>query len=257
MIRIHRPKKVPDHLRKRARSATKKLLQAFDSGEMEFDFDREVYGEASVKEALRLAQYGKCCFCESPVGHISPGDVEHFRPKAGYRQAPGGTLQRPGYYWLAYEWTNLLFCCPLCNQRHKQNLFPLLNPKRRAVSHHHDLALERPVFINPATEEPARYIAFRGEYAHPIRNNRRGRETIAAIGLNRPQLLERRWDHLDKINLLKDARSRLVRDAKKLASAGEALSAQDQESLQKLDVLFQQLKHDSAEYAAMARAALA
>ena len=61
-------------------------------------------------------------FCESKVSHIAYGDVEHFRPKAGYRQRPEDPLVQPGYYWLAYEWSNLLFCCQLCNQRFKATI---------------------------------------------------------------------------------------------------------------------------------------
>nr|WP_239015299.1 AAA family ATPase [Archangium violaceum] len=78
---------------------------------------------------------GKCAFCESQLAHISYGDVEHFRPKAGWRQEEGGPLGRPGYYWLAYEWTNLFLACTLCNQQFKRNLFPLRTPSRRARSH--------------------------------------------------------------------------------------------------------------------------
>ena len=55
----------------------------------------------SVKDALREAQHGKCAFCESKISHIAHGDVEHFRPKAGYRQNPEDPLVQPGYYWLS------------------------------------------------------------------------------------------------------------------------------------------------------------
>ena len=78
--------------------------------------------------------------------HIAYGDVEHYRPKAGYRQDAEDPLGRPGYYWLAYEWSNLLFCCQICNQRFKRNLFPLVDPARRAETHHDDLSSEQPLF---------------------------------------------------------------------------------------------------------------
>ncbi len=72
------------------------------------------------------------------------------RPKAGFRQIAQELLGRPGYYWLAQEWDNLFFACPLCNQRYKKNRFPLRDPAARARSHRDDVSREEPLFINPA-----------------------------------------------------------------------------------------------------------
>src|SRR5207253_16064 len=117
----------------------------YDAGKLLFQFDASIYGAKAVKKALIEAQHSKCCFCESKTGY--DGDVEHFRPKAGYQQAPKGRLLRPGYYWLAYTWDNLLLSCSACNQRHKRNLFPLTNPNQRAKSHADDVTLETPLFL--------------------------------------------------------------------------------------------------------------
>src|SRR5262249_33142527 len=103
MIRVHRPPTVPLILATKGAAATAALCADYLAGTREFIFDRDIYGAAEVKEALKQAQHDKCCFCESKVSHISFGDVEHFRPKAAVRQIPGGSLRRPGYYWLAYE----------------------------------------------------------------------------------------------------------------------------------------------------------
>jgi hypothetical protein len=103
------------------------------AGTRTFSFDPAIYGDVAVKAALVAAQHKKCCFCESIVG--TDGDVEHFRPKAACRQTSGDALTRPGYYWLAYDWSNLLLACGPCNQRHKGNLFPLADPSRRVTSH--------------------------------------------------------------------------------------------------------------------------
>lgn len=90
--------------------------------------------------------------CESKIGHIGYGDVEHFRPKAGWIQNIE-QLHEPGYYWLAYEWENLLLSGQRCNQHHKKNFFPLIKPSDRALSHHADASDEQPVFIHAANEE--------------------------------------------------------------------------------------------------------
>lgn len=117
-----------------------------------------IYDDARVKERLRADQHDKCCYCESYLSSTSYGDVEHFRPKAGYQQDAADDLHKPGYYWLAYEWSNLYFACQLCNQRYKVNLFPLANPIRRAVAHTDALATEQPLLPNPATENPATHL---------------------------------------------------------------------------------------------------
>ena len=148
MIRICKPTQPPAILKKRGYQETQGLCNIYDAspkeyheGSFTFEFDSGLYAAKSVKNALLRAQHGKCCFCESKVAHISYGDVEHYRPKAGYRQSPDDPLGRPGYYWLAYDWSNLLFCCQLCNQRFKRSLFPLADSVYRACTHHHDLSL--------------------------------------------------------------------------------------------------------------------
>lgn len=129
MIRIHKPGSAPRILAERGAELTAELCRKADAGER-LDFEREVYGAAEVKQALRIAQHDKCCFCEAKLGHTQFGDVEHFRPKAGSRQRPD---DRPmaGYYWLAYAWANLYLSCEVCNRRHKGGLFPLANPAQR------------------------------------------------------------------------------------------------------------------------------
>src|SRR5262249_41491941 len=120
MIAIRKPSPGPAVLRDRGRQAAAELARLYDSasadydsGMQTFDFDQDIYAHGSVKEALRRAQHDKCAFCESKMCHTGFGDVEHYRPKAGYKQREGDALGRPGYYWLAYEWSNLLLSCQL------------------------------------------------------------------------------------------------------------------------------------------------
>lgn len=175
---------------------------AYRDGTKTFDFKSAIYGHDTVKEALKLAQHGKCAFCESPITHVQYGDVEHFRPKKGFLR--GGRLVRPGYYWLAYDWDNLLLACQICNQRHKRNAFPLLRGSRRARSHLGSIAGEKPVFIDPAHEDPMNDIGFR-EHVPCARNRSvRGRRTIRGLGLARRDLMEVRERHLQIIRSLRD-----------------------------------------------------
>src|SRR5437016_1604606 len=123
MIPIVKPA-APAVLVTRGPAATQQLCDAYQSapadyqrGTKTFAFDASLYGAATVKDTLRIAQHKKCAFCESYFAHVGFGDVEHFRPKAGYKQRDSDELKRPGYYWLAYDWSNLFYSCQLCNQR--------------------------------------------------------------------------------------------------------------------------------------------
>jgi uncharacterized protein (TIGR02646 family) len=165
-----------------------------------------VYGHSTVKRALIDAQHDKCCFCESKVTHVASGHIEHFRPKGGVRQHPDDELQIPGYFWLAYEWSNLLFCCELCNSRFKGNLFPLSNPAARARKPADRISAERTMFIDPAAEDPADHIGFREEYPFARNGSPRGEATWKGLGLDRQRLAEVRRDHLVLVKALKRVR---------------------------------------------------
>lgn len=199
MISIKKPKKSPKVLREKGKTETKSLRQKYQSGEREFEFDSKIYGHKEVKEELIRVQKDKCFLCESRVRHISYGDVEHFRPKGGYCQNVGDKIQIPGYYWLAYDWKNLFLSCQICNQRFKRNLFPLVNPNERVITHDSDTSQEEPLFINPAEENPEDYISFRGVIPFAINGSLKGEKTIENAGLKRPELVENRRELYEPI----------------------------------------------------------
>jgi uncharacterized protein (TIGR02646 family) len=234
MIRVNKPERAPRILRDRGQRTTETNQQAFENGQRDFDFESSLYGAKSVKNALIMAQHGKCAFCESQIRHIAHGDVEHFRPKGGVRQRDTDPLEQPGYFWLAYVWQNLFLACQLCNQSFKKNLFPLADPARRARSHLDDLGAEAPMLIQPADEEPTALIGFREEIAFPIDDNPRARTTIEVMGLNREELAEFRFDHLKKFRLLRQVLPLLPPDSDEargiLALFGEAVLPEAQYS---------------------------
>lgn len=158
-----------------------------------------IYNDAAVKALLIAEQHEKCCYCERYFLDNNPGDVEHFRPKNGYKQHKADRqLTKPGYYWLAYEWTNLFFACNSCNRSYKRNYFPLQNPATgRAHSHHDSLANEHPLLLDPTRADLAQHLSFRKAVA--VGRTPLGRATIKACGLNRLKLRQRRQDHFDKL----------------------------------------------------------
>jgi uncharacterized protein (TIGR02646 family) len=209
VIRIYRPSTGPEVLltegdvRRREHEAAIDADRAtFISGAVSLQFDRAVYADQSVKETLVAMQHSKCAFCEAKPLHVSDGDVEHFRPKAAVRQSDAESLERPGYYWLAYAWENLLFACERCNRRHKKNLFPLIAPAHRATSHRAPIADEMPVFIDPSMEDPEQYITYREHVPVAVDGNARGEQTIEALGLRRPHLNADRERQLANLKIL-------------------------------------------------------
>ncbi len=260
MIRIHRPDKTPAVLLRRGAAECGKSCRRFDrsperykSGEKKFAHKATIYAAAAVKKALATAQHDKCAFCECKVSALAYGDVEHFRPKAGYQQSPADELHKPGYYWLAYQWSNLFFSCQICNQQGKKNLFPLADPRRRACCHRDDLTAERPLLIDPAQEDPERFIGFRQEIAFPRNRQRIGKVTIEVLGLNREALREKRRDYLAPLLELKKQRMVLLA---LIAERGDARPVDLLARLHEIDELFVACREDSAEFAAMARCAL-
>jgi uncharacterized protein (TIGR02646 family) len=247
MIRIRKPSSAPPILATRGQQETHANCAsydanpaAYDDGTVQFSFDSGIYGHDSVKRELIALQHGKCCFCEAKISHISYGDVEHFRPKAGYRQHPDDTLGRPGYYWLAYAWSNLFLACQLCNQRFKKNTFPLEDAGQRCRNHQADLAKEEPLFLDPGAEDPEIHIEFAAEQPVAKNGSLRGLTTIEALGLRREPLRERRFDRYKMLIALKDVVRLLPQDAlgqRALHILNDAVG-------------------DSAEYAGMARSLL-
>lgn len=143
--------------------------------------------------------YGKCAYCETKVYSGMHGDVEHFRPKgavtdqAGEPVMIGGAVEEehPGYYWLAYDWTNLLPACQLCNQPStrrslgrligKRDYFPVIGGVRAAAPG--EEVNELPLLINPAWEDPAPHLAL-DETGVLAAKTERGQACIDVFGLN-------------------------------------------------------------------------
>lgn len=218
-----------------------------------------IYNDAAVKDRLIADQHGKCCYCEAYLLHVGYGDVEHYRPKNGFKQATSDKqLSKPGYYWLAYEWDNLLFVCDRCNRGHKRNYFPLRNPASRVRSHHQPVAQEHPLLLHPVFDDPSQHITFQKSIAKGL--SPEGRITIKTCGLNRPKTREHRRAHYEKLErdeLLANLNLAALSDAEKsrLARQYGSFEAVARRMVQARKVCRQAVL-DKAEYAGMARCLL-
>lgn len=204
MIEIERSNPVPRSLKKQGARQTKIDCDAYDAcpdgyenGDLKFLW-RGHYSKKEVKNRLVKMHRYKCCYCEQ-VFRPEYLHIEHFRPKGRVRQAPDSAELSPGYFWLAYRWDNLLLACHGCNTGNKKTLFPLKNPKERALTCHDDVATERPLFIDPTELDPRAHIRF--AYDAPVGNSSEGDTTIRLIGLRRRELLEERLTRIKNIDV--------------------------------------------------------
>jgi uncharacterized protein (TIGR02646 family) len=191
-------------------------------------FERfQAYKKKDVIDALNKLFSFKCAYCESTYEATQPVDVEHYRPKAGVDV--DGKLQRPGYYWLAATWGNLLPSCIDCNRarrhdfpdvdpeiRGKANRFPIGNPAQRAAQPGEE-AKEKRLLLHPAFDDPDEHLEFieEGVVRPAVRGGKEsqmGRVSIEIYGLDRPGLVHARRDRLIRImGLVKNARTALER----------------------------------------------
>ena len=252
MIRIHRPADAPAVLKGKGKKHAAEMCARYEADPTADDLDPKsaIYAHESVKNALLQIQHGKCAFCECKVTHQQYGDVEHFRPKKGYKQKDGDPLERPGYYWLAYEWTNLLISCQICNQKFKKNLFPLRRPSRRAKCHKDDVSGEEPLLIDPSADDPAGHLTFHREFYRPKPSSRWGKITLDAFGLNEVARAEHRRDLLVRLEAMREARPFIAE-----ACRANPSSLEKARLLNDIDALIAASQTESAEYAAMVRAA--
>lgn len=192
MIKLEKSTTIPSSLATYGPGKTAGLIKRADSGDTAFkseDFSHEIYADAKLKAQLIEDQHGKCAYCERKKGGDF-GAVEHYRPKAAYQASTDSKPIKPGYYWLAYEWNNLLYSCDECNTTYKRNLFPLLDEKARNISGR-NIEAEVPGIINPYFSDPREHIVFH-QYVVKPRNvggqdDKQGRITIDSLGLDKNQ----------------------------------------------------------------------
>lgn len=165
------------------------------------------YKNDVVRQALQEMFNNKCAYCEAYIPHISPTEIEHFRPKSVY-------------YWLAAEWSNLLLSCIHCNRpmKHfvsgapnkvlsgKHTHFPIKNEKQnRCVSpksKKKSLDERYRLLIDPCIDDPEEYFSyiqtgnavgniFLKDGLTPLKTER-AQESIRLYGLCRMELVGRR-----------------------------------------------------------------
>ncbi len=200
MIKINRGNP-PEYLRSsRVLNAKKRLEENFaqEQRQERLRFDTSIL--VPIKQDLLRLCHGKCAYCESRLGVISGGDIENFRPKSGARGFDTKDYAPKHYWWLAYEWENLLIACQICNQKYKRDYFPLESEilRSRIGAIGDELVTEQALLIDPCLDDPAQHIEF-DEFGHAKEISKRGKVTIDLLGLNRSELVEGRLSSIGQL----------------------------------------------------------
>jgi len=179
-----------------------------------FVFDAYREAKPSLKELFN----NKCGYCEIDYGG-APSDIEHFRPKGAIEYEHEGAARKypDGYYWLAADWTNLIYSCKHCNSREhhdhqeyaggavtnyvsgKGNAFPLNDESKRLkpcdpVSEEEEAAR---LLLDPCRDEPLDHLEFHADGFVTAKLNNgepspKGATSIRVYGLSRVALIDRR-----------------------------------------------------------------
>lgn len=205
MIKIANRQPEPTALRSNKVEQLKRKIAAKIAAGLKVASDEytSYWHDDTIRKSLWESQQKKCCYCERKRELKRESDVEHFRPKAAITEDPS----HPGYWWLAYDWTNYLYACKPCNEAHKKNHFPLLTGGIRAMGPADNLNAEKPALINPIDDNPEESIGFvwkgsGNKFVKVVGLDKRGEITKDLTQLNRPELVEERAEQLFTLDTL-------------------------------------------------------
>lgn len=185
------------------------------------DVNKDIYKHKTVKESLNAIYKNKCGYCEIRLGVEFYQTIDHYRPKKSVKE----NRAHSGYYWLSYEWSNLINSCHRCNRK-KRDSFPVENEADRIHNHQKDrekwsadsasFLSERPLLLNPEIDEPYEHLEISMD-GKIVEKTIRGDQTIEKCELNRDALvLERR----SKIEKFKTRFNETAHNIKKLYNKG-------------------------------------
>lgn len=132
------------------------------------------YRHADIKLRLKEETGYKCVYCESKIGHNTPGDIEHKVPSSKF-------IERH------FDWINLTIACTECNRR--KNDYYILGDE----------------FIDPYVDDVEFLIEHHGPLVYWKSSNNRAEVSVRLLDLNdltRQQLIERKISKIEEFNNL-------------------------------------------------------
>ena len=134
--------------------------------------NRYRYRHPDIKNQLRQETDNKCVYCESKVGHNTPGDVEHKIPSSVQHE-------------LHFSWDNLTITCTECNRR-KNDYFN-----------------EDAPFLDPYVDDVDSRVVHHGPIVGWIAGDECAEITVSTLNLHdgsRVELLRRKIEKISEIN---------------------------------------------------------
>lgn len=136
------------------------------------DAKRTRYRHPEIKATLKLETHDKCVYCESRIGHNTPGDIEHKIPSSKDRSKH-------------FLWGNLTIACSECNRR------------KNAYYQHHD------GFLDPYTDDADQYLDFEGPVVTSKPGEARGEVFVSILELCSANRLPLVAQKISKVNELR------------------------------------------------------
>jgi hypothetical protein len=119
-----------------------------------------IKAHAPVWRALKqelIDKYGSRCWFTDAEETVAQLDVEHFRPKA--KALDEDETEHEGYWWLAFDLSNLRLAGQIPNRENKKCFFPLRGAFRATADNRH-WQQEEPEFLDPIKGDDVALVAY-------------------------------------------------------------------------------------------------
>lgn len=179
-----------------AKEKLEDFYKSKDRSQKRYSFPFNSKFDNIIKPILHDCFHGKCGYCEIKIESPENGIVDRFRPFNGVRD--NKEYHQDLYWWLVYDWDNLVYSCKECNQ-YKANYFPIKGT--RVTTENENFEKEERLLINPSCDEPKLHFTYKTD-GSIISTTEGGNQTIQLIRLNRDKLILKRIDAKENIQSL-------------------------------------------------------
>ncbi|MDQ8199680.1 HNH endonuclease [Pelagicoccus enzymogenes] len=129
------------------------------------------YRNSDIKSTLKIETGNKCVYCESKIGHNTPGDIEHKIPSSKFED-------------LHFEWSNLTIACTECNRRKN------------------DYYVSGEEFLDPYVDDVEDLIEHHGPTVYWKNGNNRAEITVETLEFNSERRITLVIQKIEKIKAL-------------------------------------------------------
>ncbi len=188
----------------KCKKATEKVIEKVKCKQA-WNINRQLYKEQKYEFYFKKSNpfYGRCAYCEKKLGDFD--DLDHYRPAKEVTKMNHKVIDRLGYYWLAYDWLNLLPCCKACNSKKKRNgettgkgnRFPVAGSRAKKPGGEKK---EHPLLLNPTIDNPDKHFEYDLEDSKICskEKSKKAKVTIRILGFHKREGLHQDWAEAEK-----------------------------------------------------------